>query len=498
MPLLSHVLKSANLPDISKPGPEIRGVTEDSRDVKPGWIFVAIKGTQSDGGTFIPNALERGAAAIVTEELTEAPVPVIRVASAREALADCAAALNNFPSHRLKVLGVTGTDGKTTTCYFLASILRTAGLRTGMITTVETRVGDVTKRSPNRMTTPSAPYVQRTLADMVSANDEAAIVEASSHALAQDRLRNVQLQGAVITNIATDHIEFHGSQDSYAKAKWKIFDLVGEAEGPRIAINRDDEWSMRLAQSDTRPSITFGSSEPADLRLDEESGSPHLGFIWQGDRVDVDLPMGGRFNAYNALAAAAVALTQGLSLREVKRGLETARTPPGRLQKVDMGQDFSLYVDYAHTEQAFEAVLRYLRCVSEKRSSRLICVFGAAGGRDRSKRSNLARLASKYCDYFVITNEDPCNEDPSAIMAEIASGADVDHRGSSWDLVEDRRAAISHAIDHARHGDIVVLTGKGHEESIAMSDGAIAWSDEVVARHLLQGAATKESRFEDK
>lgn len=469
--------------------PEIGEVTEDSREVESGWLFVAVKGTNMDGHEYVPDAISRGAAAIVSETQVDVPIPVIQVSNSRQALADCAALIHNFPSRRLNVLGITGTDGKTTTTYLLTSILEAAGSRPGLISTVETRVGGVTRSGKNRMTTPSAPFIQRTLAAMVEAGDDTCVLEGSSHALAQDRLRNVVLQAAAITNIKSDHISFHGSRESYAQAKASIFDLMVDAFNARAVLNADDDWSTRLMHRLERPVLTYGLCDGAEVQgriLSSDLQSTRFMLTHERESIEVCLPLPGDFNVHNALAASSLAITRGLDLTEIKCGLECTRKPPGRLQNIDLGQAFSVFVDYAHTVQAFSSLTDFLSRRAHERGGAFIVVFGAAGDRDRDKRPELAQIAARTSDFFVITNEDPFSEDPSRIIAEIATGAPGLTRGSQWTTESDRRAAIAAAFDRARDGDIVAITGKGHEQSIATGKQLTPWNDVDVARELLQ------------
>lgn len=485
---LSHLLELAGLAGSTDGDPEIVDVTHDSRQVRSGWLFVAVHGETQDGHDFVPSAMERGAAAIVAEHPVSATATVVVVPNSRLALADLAAAVHEFPSRRLPVLGVTGTDGKTTTCYLLASILVTAGYRVGLSTTVETRVGGRSEFNPNRMTTPDAATVQRLLAMMVAAGDDYAVLESSSHALAQDRLRGVEYRGAALTNIARDHLDYHGSREAYVAAKARLFAMVKPTPEPHIALNRDDASFDEILPKVELPFLSYGTHQDADVRAEDVACGRHgseftlrapMGF----ERVALPLP--GAFNVHNAVAAASLALAEGLHLDVVARGLEDAELPPGRLQRVDAGQDFTVYVDYAHTEQAFERVLTLLRDMAHGAGSRLIAVFGAAGSRDRAKRPRFGQIAGNLADCFVITNEDPFGEPAEDIALEIAQGAPAGTRGSQWTLEIDRRRAIEHALLRARRGDIVVITGKGHERSIMTGNVAQPWSDVDVARDIL-------------
>lgn len=485
---LTELLRAVGLPTQVPADPEVADVSEDSREIKPGSLFVAISGTTDSGLKYVDDAVGRGAVAIVSEQRTNASVPVIVVRDARAALADLAAAINDHPSRRIPCFGVTGTDGKTTTSFLLASILAQVGLRPGLITTVETRIGGLHVDRRDRLTTPSATYIQQSLARMVAAGDGAAVIECSSHALALDRLRNVVLRSAAITNIASDHVEFHGSREAYAQAKSRIATLIEKRDGPELIVNRDDPTALATAHGTGRRLLTFGRSNDADLRAEDVAGDlieTRFTVTFQGEHRSVRLKSGGEYNVYNALAAIGLALTAPVDLAAAAAAISEADFPAGRLQPIDCGQPFSVFVDYAHTEQAFESVIHFLHQAGRRTGGRLIAVFGAAGDRDRAKRPHLSEIAGRLCDFFVITNEDPYSEDSSNIGREIAAGAPAETRGNQWTVEMDRRRAIELALDYARSGDIVVITGKGHESTIAEGSRSIPWSDVATARELL-------------
>jgi UDP-N-acetylmuramoyl-L-alanyl-D-glutamate--2,6-diaminopimelate ligase len=489
----SELLSNGGYPQAVEDDPLVLDVTEDSREVRPGWVFVAIPGTHLDGAQYISEALARGAVAVVAETGSQSGIASAVVPNARRALADLAAAAHGFPSRKLHVFGVTGTDGKTTTCYLLKSILDAAGLSTALITTVETIVGGKTVSGMRRLTTPSASFVQRTLDQMVIAKDECAVIECSSHALAQERLRNVELRGAAITNIASDHIEFHGSIEHYAAAKARIADLIIRDNRGVLLINSDDPHSMSIAAAMHVPFVTYGLAPHASLRATKATSTlsrTDFAIEWQGESHAVSLPVGGEYNVYNALAAIGVALVEGIPLATAASALATACLPRGRLQAVDAGQPFSVFVDYAHTEQAFTAVLRFLQRAAHQRRGRLIAVFGAAGDRDHSKRRRFAEVAAELCDYFVITNEDPFGEDAGAIIRDVAAGAPGETENVQWAVRIDRREAIALALQQAAGQDVVIITGKGHESAIDVGDRRIPWSDVEVTRDLITKLAS--------
>jgi UDP-N-acetylmuramoyl-L-alanyl-D-glutamate--2,6-diaminopimelate ligase len=489
---LSSLLAALDIAPESGVDPEIAGVTEDSRLVDPGYIFVAIPGTVDSGALHVDDAVRRGASVIVSETPMTAAVPVMLVPNARKALGDLAAAFFDFPARQLRCFGVTGTDGKTTTSYLLASILRHAGLATGLITTVETQVGGRSFSQPNRLTTPSSPAIQRTLAEMIAMGDQCAAIECSSHALVQERLRQVELRAAAVTNVASDHIEFHGSQSAYEEAKSRIGRLVGPGDYARIVVNHDDAGAQRVAIMTGLDAISYGLGDGAALRATAIETSPRDSSFtvrWE-DRVSrVTLVAGGRHNVANALAAIGLALCAPLDFEVAVEGLVGAVLPPGRMQRIEEGQPFDVYVDYAHTEQAFGMTLFQLSEVARDRGGQLIAVFGAAGDRDHAKRPRFAKIAAETCGFFVITNEDPYSENRESIATDIAAGAPIETRGSQWTVEMDRWTAIERAFSQARPRDVVVITGKGHEQSIVEAGVAAPWSDVDAARQILASIA---------
>jgi UDP-N-acetylmuramoyl-L-alanyl-D-glutamate--2,6-diaminopimelate ligase len=486
--LLSDLLTSAGYPQPLAGDPDIVDVTEDSRHIEPGRLFVAVPGTRQDGRRFIHDAQVRGAAAVVSQRPVDVGIPSAVVPDARAALGDLAAAVHGFPCSRLDAFAVTGTDGKTTTCFLLRSILDQHSISTGLISTVEIVIGGRSIGSPGRLTTPSASFVQRALRRMVDGGDTCAVVECSSHALTQDRLRNISLRAAAITNVAADHLEFHGSAEAYAQAKARIASLIEPQKAGSMLLNADDSTSMWLASAMTVTPLTYGMSPEARLRArDVKPGLERTDFVveWESQSIRASIPMGGIYNVYNSLAAAGMAMAYGIPLEESLQALSTTRTPPGRLQPIDSGQPFSVFVDYAHTEQAFQSVLSFLAPRAHERGGHLIAVFGAAGDRDHAKRRQLAQTAGRLADYFVITNEDPFGEDPDAILAEIAAGAPPDTRYRQWTLERDRRQALENALERARPDDIVIITGKGHEGSIDTAGSSMPWNDADVVRDIL-------------
>lgn len=469
---------------------DISGIAHDSRVVVPGTLFVAmppVAGARDQGiREHVEDALLRGAAAIVADvPVDTGDVPAVYVADARPALADLAATFYGYPSRELALYAVTGTDGKTTTCFLLEHILASAGYVTGLLGTVETKIAAHRERNLDRMTTPESLEVQRLLRRMVDAGVTQAVLEASSHALALDRLRGCTFAACALTNITADHVEFHGSWEAYFAAKAKLFrELAPEA--PAI-LNRDDAHFGRWQAVVRGPIVTYGLGGGADIQATDvspEGTGTSFTIEAGGVRTRTTLSLPGDFNVSNALAAAGLALAAGVPLPAIADALRSAHAPAGRLQRVDLGQDFTVIVDYAHTEHAFRSVLSTLR--TRARGGRIIAVFGATGNRDRGKRPRLGQIAREYADYFIITNEDPYGEQAETIIAEVASGLPIEDEGRCYRREGDRGAAIRSAIDMARPGDTVVILGKGHEQSMVVAGRKEPWSDLAAAREAIE------------
>lgn len=492
--LLRRLLNA--LPAAQTAGPvdiDIRDIAHDSRTVNTGTLFVAlppVAGSRDQGiQDHVSEAVRRGASAVVAGIPVEAGAAiVVYVPDPRAALADLSAEFYGHPSRQLHLYAVTGTDGKTTTSYLLEQILAGSGHVTGLLGTVETKIGKHRERNLDRMTTPEALEVQRLLRRMVDSGVTHAVMEASSHALALDRLRGCTFAACGLTNITGDHVEFHGSWEAYFAAKAKLFSELAP-RSPAI-LNRDDAHITRWMQIARGPIVTYGLAEPADIRaLEIDAGPAATTFTIEtsGRRVRTTIPLPGIFNVSNALAATGLALTAGVGLPEIAAALEAAMAPPGRMERVDLGQDFTIIVDYAHTEHAFRSVLATLR--ERQPAGRLIAVFGATGNRDRGKRPKLGRIARDYADYFIITNEDPYGEQPEAIIAEVASGLPPEEEGIRYVREGDRAGAIRRAVRAARPGDTVVILGKGHEQSIVVDGRKLPWSDVAAVRDAVEATA---------
>lgn len=488
--LLSTLLSAAPGAVLSgPPDAEITGIAYDSRDLERGNLFVALTGVHVDGHRFIAQAVERGAAAVLCqyEPGADPPVPHVRVPDTRAAMADLAAAFYGHPSDHLQVVGVTGTDGKTTTGFLLHAMLQATGHPAGLIGTVAFRVGDREWENTSRQTTPESPDVQRLLAAMVAAGVEYAVVEATSHALVLERLRGCRFDAGVFTNLTSDHLDFHGTIENYRAAKARLFRQLGAPKAgslPVAVLNRDDPSYEYMRAASAAPVLSYGLHPEADVRAhDVVVGASGIGFrvaTPHGESA-IRSPMTGRFNVSNLLAALAYAVSQGIDGDAAAEALGAVQGVPGRMRRVDAGQPFTVVVDYAHTPDSLAKVLDELRPLT---AGRLIAVFGAAGERDRGKRPVMGRIAAERCDVTILTDEDPRLEDRLAIIEAIAAGARAAGAkdGASLLLHPDRREAIETAVALAREGDVILLAGKGHESCIIVGTERIPWDEEAEAR----------------
>jgi UDP-N-acetylmuramoyl-L-alanyl-D-glutamate--2,6-diaminopimelate ligase len=430
----------------------------DTRRVTQGALFFCVPGARADGHEFAADAVERGAIGLVVERRLDVDVPQLVVPDARAAMAVAADEFFGRPSEELVVAGVTGTNGKTTTTFLLYSILEAAGLRPGLLGTVECRIGGEVR--PAVRTTPEAIDVQRTLREMLDAGDRSCVMEATSHGSELRRLDRIRFDVLVFTNLTQDHLDFHGTMERYFEAKRRLF-LEGR---PPAAINSADEWGRKLL-ADRPDALTYGFAPDAEVGPEALAG--------------VDLKLRGRFNVENALGALAAARLVGVEEEAIVRGLEAVTGVPGRFESVDEGQPFEVLVDYSHTPDSLENVLRAAR---ELTQGRVICVFGCGGDRDRGKRPVMGGIASRLADVPIVTSDNPRSEEPEAIIEEILAGMEP---GAEVD--PDRRSAIARAVELAAPGDVVVIAGKGHEQGQEFRDGRkVPFDDRDVARDALR------------
>lgn len=452
---------------------EIADLAYDSRKVEPGTLFFCVVGQTVDGHEFGPRVVEEGAAALVVErELTDLAVPQIMVPDSRAAMATLAAKFWDDPTAELRMVGVTGTNGKTTTAFLIHEILRAADIRCGLLGTVKQVVGGVEKEVVR--TTPEAIELQRTFRQMLEGGDEACAMEVSSHAMALHRADAIHFEVALFTNLTQDHLDFHADMEDYFLAKRKLF----EADPGTRIVNVDDPYGRRLAEEFECVTFSAEGAEADYSAREVEFDAGGASFSVGGMRLRTGLP--GHFNVANALGAFAAAEAIGVGSDFAAAGLARAERVPGRFEPIDEGQGFAVLVDYAHTPDSLENVLRAARRLT---SGRLISVFGAGGDRDRDKRPKMGRAGAELSDLTVITSDNPRSEDPEAIVAEVAAGAEG---AGELEIVLDRREAIALALGRAEPGDTVVIAGKGHEQGQEFEGGRkIPFDDREVAREEL-------------
>jgi UDP-N-acetylmuramoyl-L-alanyl-D-glutamate--2,6-diaminopimelate ligase len=488
--------------------PPIGAIRYDSRLVQPGDLFVARRGQHADGHDHVSSAVAVGAAAIIAERpVPGISVPEILVRDARASLALAAAWRAGDPSLRLGIVGITGTDGKTTTAYLVRAILEAAGHRAGLIGTTDVIVAGESRGNAARTSTPEAPELQGYLAEMLAGGDDWAIVESTSHGLAQQRVGGVAYDVAVLTNVTSEHLEFHGTLEAYREAKRTLFARLERSEenpekgwGKHAVINADDAQAgavTAIAGQAGAEVLSYGLAETlggepgreldlAATDLVEKPSAMRVAMRGTGWAGHVELRLAGRFNVHNALAAMGVAASLDLDLATAAAALEQVAAVPGRMQRIDEGQDFTVIVDYAHTADALGKVLDEVAPADP--GAGLIAVFGSAGERDTAKRPAMGQVAGERCRLVVLTDEDPRGEDRLAILEAIAQGAEAAgmRRGHDLLIVPDRTEAIATAIGRARPGDAVVLAGKGHEKTIETAGGEIAWDEAAAVREALR------------
>jgi len=472
---------------------DVRSLVYDSRTAKPGALFVAIDGFHRDGHEFISDAVKRGAVAAIAARRSRVRAPVAVVPDTRAALADLAAELFDHPTRKLRLVGVTGTDGKTTTVHLVSDVLEAAGEHTGFSTTVDFMLAGHAWENDTRQSTQEAVEIQEFFAELLVAGGTWGVLEATSHALALRKVRGCEVDIAVFTNLTPEHLDFHGTLQGYLDAKAILFEMLatGADKGvPKTAVVNADDPHWRYLADRAAPArvLTYGIDAHADVQgtiLGADAFGSRVRVVAGSEVVELTLPLVGRFNVHNALAAAAAGLAAGVSLATAKVALEKARAVRGRMERVDAGQPFTVIVDYAHTPESLDKVLSLLRPLT---TGRLIVVFGSAGERDRAKRPRLAEAVARYADLFVITQEDPRLEDPRQILSEIEAGAVAAGKrpGDDFLVIDDRNAAVREAIRRATDGDTVLLAGKGHEASIIVGEQKVPWDEAGAARAALR------------
>ena len=481
---LVHHLESMgtyNLCDV-----EITGITNDSRKVRPGYLYVAIKGYKADGHNFIKKSLECGAQAIVSEEKLslDTSIPQIVVRNTRKALSSLSCCFYNNPSQKINVVGVTGTNGKTTTTFLTKSIIEKAGYEAGLIGTINYQIGE--KMITAQETTPESVELQRLIAEMVEAKIKFAVMEVSSHSAIQHRIENIDFKTAVFTNITAEHLDYHKTISNYMNAKVELFKNL--RKDSFAVLNADDEFSEYFADRTNAKILWYGIKNDADIKAEicrESTSDIMIKLKYSRKEIDMKIPFVGVHNVYNVLAAVASAISLGFELDVIKSGIETAPTVPGRLESVPCNRGFEVVVDYAHTPHALETVLQALRNLVK---GRILLVFGCGGDRDKEKRPLMGRIADEKSDVFWLTNDNPRSEDPLNIIDGIKVGIKP---GRSFHTQINRHKAIADALSEATDGDLVLVAGKGHEKYQIIKDTITPFDDREVIKAILSGKADK-------
>jgi UDP-N-acetylmuramoyl-L-alanyl-D-glutamate--2,6-diaminopimelate ligase len=507
-----QLLQLANaIPDVQAIGDlsvDVTDVCIDSREVVPGSMFVAVPGLRADGHEFLEAAIARGSAAVAIQSDHEArwrevgakAAGVLIAADTRAAVPVLAAVLHGHPAQRLKVIGVTGTDGKTSLCHLLAHVLGENGRRVGLISTAESRVGDRPLPATGRFTTPEAPQVQSMLAEMVAGGCDWAIIEATSHGLALHRVDECEYDIAVMTNLGTDHLDFHGSAAAYRDAKGRLFRMLDEGAQKGVVktavLNKDDPSFEYFARSTRARVLSYGCGPDADVRAGDytaEGWRSRFTLYAGPERMGVVFPRRGMFNVYNALAAVCTTRAAGLDLSQIASALESWPGAPGRMELIEEGQPFTVLVDFAHAPDSLRRVLTELQ---EMTPGRVIVVFGSIGERDKERRGGMARVAAEIADYTIVTDDNPYSEDRDAILGDIARAMRETGKrdGHDFAVVADRREAIAQAIGMAVDEDGVLLAGKGHETRVYLAGSSYPCDDREVARKALRELGHQELR----
>jgi len=470
---------------------EITGIQMHHAKVKPGDLFFCIRGAVFDGHDYAPAAIRSGAAAIVAERELDVPVPQLVVKDSRYAMAIISAHFYGYPSDEMNVIGVTGTNGKTTTCLMIEHILSGLGYPTGLMGTVKIKIGE--KEYPAERTTMESLELQRWFRQMREADAEYAVMEVSSHALELGRVKGVNFRTAVFTNLTQDHLDFHQTMEKYKAAKALLFSRMGNTFGSTpgrqkfAVLNADDPASDDFARQTAAQVITYGIHREADVRAaDIRVTASGTAFTVSGFGGDMQFRMKllGKFNVYNALAATAAVLAEGIPLSDIGKRLERMEVAPGRMETVDGGQPFLVIVDYAHTPDGLRNALSAIKEFAERK---IICVFGCGGDRDRTKRPRMGAIAAELSDYVIVTSDNPRTEDPEAILRDIEAGLKEAECGSDrYELITDRRQAIQKAIEMASPKDVVLIAGKGHETYQIIGDRTLHFDDREEAMEAIR------------
>lgn len=469
----------------------IQDITADSRAVKPNSLFIALDGATVDGHNYIDKAVDAGAVAVIVSKPVTVPadVCVITVDDTRQAMMVCVPYFFDYPANRMRMVGVTGTNGKTTTTHMIRHILKAQGFKVGVIGTVHIMIGDTSY--PIHNTTPDVVDLQHILHQMVQENVEYCVMEVSSHALALGRVSGVEFDTAVFTNLTQDHLDFHKTFENYLAAKCKLFEQVSAPnqvkDNKGAVINIDDSYGYRVMEKTTAPTITYstlgkGTLNVSDVHMSTKNSQYTVNY--KGESYPVSMNTTGLFNVYNTLAAIGACLQEGISMEAIDTALKTFSSVPGRFELIEEGQDFAVVVDYAHTPDGLQNILETAKAIKE---NRIIIVFGCGGDRDATKRPIMGRIAAEYGDKIYVTSDNPRTEDPVQIVKDVEVGVkEALREGTSYEVIVDRREAINHAIHDAKEGDIVIIAGKGHENYQILKNETIHFDDREEARKALK------------
>lgn len=467
---------------------DIVAIEQDSRCVKEGTLFVCIQGFTVDGHDYIDEAIKQGARAIVVEKEIDASVPTIKVADTKKALAILAATFYGFPTQALQLIGITGTNGKTTTTYVLEKIFQLAKKKTGIIGTIQMKIGEDTY--PIKNTTPDALFLQQSFKKMIDEHVDVAMMEVSSHALDLGRVQGCEFDVAIYTNLSQDHLDYHQDMDDYLRAKSLLFSQLGNqytmGNKKFAIINEDDPHSHYLKKSTAQHILTYGCDQQADVMARE------ISLNVTGTSFVMDTPVGsvtvnssliGKFNVYNMLAASAAALSCQIPLQTIKEALESIKGVDGRFESVDAGQSFAVIVDYAHTPDSLENVLKTIREFAKRK---VYVVVGCGGDRDRSKRPLMAEVAVRYADHAIFTSDNPRTEDPEQIIEDMITGL----KQENFETIVNRKDAIYHAVNLAQANDVILIAGKGHETYQEIHHVRYDFDDRIVAKQAIKDKET--------
>lgn len=463
----------------------IHSIENDHRQITNGSLFICIKGYTVDGHDFARAALENGAVAVVSERHLDLPVPVIVVKDTKRAMAVLADTFYGQPSHHLQMIGITGTNGKTTTSHLVEKIFHDAGVKTGLIGTMYTKIGK--KKQETKNTTPESLTLQKLLHEMVNEHVKTTVMEVSSHALHLGRVHGVDFQIALFTNLSQDHLDYHETMEAYAQAKGLLFSQLGNSfhlKKPKFAIfNEDDPISMVYKNMTAANIMTFGINHQADVmakNLQITAKGTDFDLITPFGTESVSIQMAGEFSVYNVLAAVSVAIASGLDVNDIIKSIESVKGVAGRFELVDEGQDFTVIIDYAHTPDGLENVLKTVQQFAERR---VFVVVGCGGDRDKTKRPLMASIACKYGTDAIFTSDNPRSEDPHAILREMEDGV----VGKKYQSIPDRKEAIAFAVNQASAGDVILIAGKGHETYQIIGDKVFDFDDRLVAKEAIKG-----------